>query len=112
MVSTAHASLYHWLQRPDCTDENKSVGYWLLSRAYAVLANAAEAQRYAELCHSASPDLTPFYRGYAHEALARAARISGNTAEAEKHIALALSFAAAVTDPEWRKMLEGDVEGV
>lgn len=28
MIHMAHASLYHWSQRNDCTDQNLSIGCW------------------------------------------------------------------------------------
>ena len=83
MIATAWASLYHWTQRPDCTSQHLSVGYWQVSRVHAVLNLAQEARRYAEVCDAYSHDLPPFYRGYAQEALARAAALTGDTVRAE-----------------------------
>ena len=37
MISLCHASLAHWRERMDCTTRNLSIGYWQLSRVYAVL---------------------------------------------------------------------------
>ena len=36
MIHLAHASLYHWSRCADCTDQNLSIGYWQLSRVYAL----------------------------------------------------------------------------
>ena len=46
MVSMCHASLYHWQQRPDCTSRSFSIGYWQLSRVYALLEQAATGGGY------------------------------------------------------------------
>ncbi len=37
MLLLAQASLWHWTQRPDCTPRNLSIGYWQLSRVFALL---------------------------------------------------------------------------
>ncbi len=110
LLAAAHASLWHWLQRPDCTPRNLSVGYWLLSRAYAVLGNAVEARRYGSLSLDAAAQEPPFYQGYAHEALARAARSAGDSQLAERHLAEARRFAEEVTESEERTMLESDLQ--
>jgi hypothetical protein len=40
MVALNQASIFHWMNRPDCTDMNLSVGYWQASRIQALLGNA------------------------------------------------------------------------
>ena len=50
MISLAHASPAHWRMREDCTDRNLSVGYWQLSRVYAVLGQGNNAECYGGLC--------------------------------------------------------------
>lgn len=112
MVSMAHASVYHWQQRPDCTSRNLSIGYWLLSRVYALVGEASNARLYAELCLTHSQDDEPFYLGYAHEALARAKFIEGNRTEGERHLAAAHELARQVTNADERGLLEGDLATV
>lgn len=112
MVSLAHASLAHWRERADCTAQNLSIGYWQVSRVYAVLGQAENARRYGELCLAASAGEPPFYLGYAHEALARAAKLAGNAASAAEHLAKAQMLAAKVTDAGERGALEGDLTGL
>ena len=112
MVSMAHASLYHWQQRPDCTSRSLSIGYWQLSRVYALLGQADNARQYGVLCLTHSQNEEPFYLGYAHEALARAEAITGNRAEVEKHLALAHDLAAQVTNADEYGLLEGDLATV
>ena len=113
MVSMCHASLYHWLQRPDCTSRSLSIGYWQLSRVHALLKQADNARYYGQHCltHSQNEDL--FYLGYAHEALARAEALAealaGNRSEADKHLATASGLALQVTDKDEREMLEADL---
>lgn len=112
MVSMCHASLYHWQQRPDCTPRSLSIGYWQLSRVYALLEQADNARHYGQhsLTHSRNEDL--FYLGYAHEALARAEALAGNRAEAETHLATARDLASQVTDAAERELLEADLTTV
>lgn len=112
MVALNMASLYHWSQRPDCADTNRSVGYWQASRIHAVLGLAYDAQRYGEICLSFSGALEPFYLGYAHEALARAAVLAGDRLRATEHIALASACAAQVPDETERKMLLDDLADI
>jgi hypothetical protein len=71
MVALNQASVYRWLQRPDCGNEQLSVGFWQASRVQSLLGNAAEATRQGEVRLLYSGELKPFYLGYAHEALAR-----------------------------------------
>jgi hypothetical protein len=32
MIACCLASLWHWRQRPDCTQRNMSIGYWQIAR--------------------------------------------------------------------------------
>ena len=45
MVALNQASIYRWLQRPDCGNDHLSVGFWQASRIQVLLGNAAEATR-------------------------------------------------------------------
>ena len=112
MVALNQASIYHWLNRPDCEPKRLSIGYWQASRIQAVLGNAAEARRFAEVCLSYSADLEPFFLGYAHEALARAAYVAAETGIAEAHLELASAHAALVSRKEDRELLIKDLEGL
>ena len=109
MISLAHASLAHWRDRTDCTARNLSIGYWQLSRVYAVLNQAENARHYGELCLTASAGEAPFYLGYAHEALARAGKIASHQAAVQSHLTEARRCAALVTDAEERAALEADL---
>lgn len=109
MVSLAHASLAHWRERADCTPQNLSIGYWQVSRVYAVLGQVESARNYGRLCLNASGAEPPFFLGYAHEALARAEQLAGNTSAARRHLAEAHRLAALVPDAEERRALENDL---
>jgi len=109
MVALNQASIYHWLQRPDCEDRHRSVGTWQASRIHAQLGNAAETRRFAEVCMSFSTALEPFYLGYAHEALARAARIAGDNDLAAEHKKKAEVLADRIQKKEDRDLLRADL---
>jgi hypothetical protein len=109
MISLAHASLAHWRLREDCTDQNLSIGYWQLSRVYAVLGQGNNAARYGGLCLHVSGKEPPFYLAYAHEALARAALINERRELFDQHLAEAKALAAKVTDADEKKLLEDDL---
>ena len=110
MVALNQASIYHWLNRPDCERRHLSVGYWQASRIQAVLRNAVEARRFGEVCLSYSEDLPPFFVGYAHEALARAALLAKDAARAERHLEAATKQAAHVDREDDRTLLIKDLE--
>ena len=112
MLLLSHASLWHWTQREDCTDQTLSVGYWLISRVYAVLRRGEDASQYAERCLAASHSQTSFYLGYANEALARAARLQGDADKTSHHLSEARRLTALVTDSDERAMLEKDLDSI
>jgi hypothetical protein len=109
MISQSHASLAHWRERPDCGPRELSIGWWQLSRVYAVVSQAAPAKHYAQLSLEAATGQPPFFIGYAHEALARAAKMSGDTPGMIEHLDKAQSFAALVDDAQERQWLESDL---
>ena len=69
----------HWTQRPDCTSTNLSIGYWQTARIYALLGQAENARRYAQMCFEVSqqPGVKAVFLAYAYEALARAEAAAG-----------------------------------
>ena len=112
MIACCLSSIWHWRQRPDCARRNLSIGYWQVSRVYAMLGQAQNAWRYGELCLKASDGEEPFYLGYAYEALARAARIAGDgelTLQYRRH---AEELAAQLPDGEEREMLTKDLHSL
>ena len=112
MVALNQASIYHWQQRDDCDARRLSVGYWQAARIQAILGNAAEALRCAQVCRDYSGALAPFYLGYAHEALARAHQLAGNSRAAREHLDAALGLAANVADKEERELLLTDLRAL
>lgn len=109
MLLTAMASLWHWTQRADCTEQNRSIGYWQVSRVYALLGQAENAQRFGDEALKHSRGQPPFFVAYAHEALARAAMIAGDKPLLDAHYSAASKLAESVTDAEERRMLDDDL---
>ena len=112
LVALNQASIYHWLQRPDCGDKQLSVGFWQASRIQSLLGNAIEARRQAEVCMSYSGELEPFYLGYAHEALARAAKVAGDTTLSRSHKEKATKLAADIGEKDARDLLLKDLDSI
>ena len=112
MVALNQASLYHWRQRDDCSDQPLSIGYWQASRIQAILGNAPEALRHAGVCFGYSGALSPFFLGYAHEALARAHLVGGDARAAREHLDAALALAAKVETKDERELLLADLRAL
>lgn len=111
MRETAHASLYHWLNRDDCKPVNLSIGLWQVSRVHAILGEGATAMLYAGECIDLSEtnSLSPFSIGYGYEAAARAARVSGGLESYAAYLGKAEEQLGKVDDAEDRKYLEEDL---
>ena len=111
MLRLSLASLWHWTQRQDCTPINLSIGYWQVSRVFALLHQADNARHYGELALQAiqTEDVDPFYTAYAHEALARAELVAGNQAGMEEHWAQAHKLATLITRAGDKKLLLADL---
>lgn len=111
MLLLSLASLWHWTQREDCTDTNLSIGYWQVSRVFALMNQADNARHYGELCLEASQKegVPAYYRGTAYEALARAEQVAGNRDKAKNYLSQAQQVAAALSDPEEKNMLVSDL---
>jgi hypothetical protein len=111
MLNLSMASLFHWTQRPDCTDKELSLGYWQVSRIFAITGRPENATWYAEKCREVTEDaeLPPFYLGYAYEALARAAMAGRNKQEAMEYIAQARELAKQEQSDEDRQLLLDDL---
>jgi hypothetical protein len=110
MIRLAQASLWHWTERSDCNDKNLSIGYWQASRVYALLGQADNARKYAQLCLEKTPADDPFCLGYAYEALARAESIAANAETANAHLAQAWQHAEAVSDEDAKQLLVDDLQ--
>jgi hypothetical protein len=112
MVSMCHASLAHWRERPDCGPREMSIGWWQLSRVYAVIRQPDIAWHYGSLSLAAAAQEPPFYIGYAHEALARAAKLAGDIGTMRDHLDQAQAFALQVEEAEERQWLETDLSSL
>jgi hypothetical protein len=114
MLNLSIASLWHWTQRPDCTRKELSLGYWQVSRIYAITGRPENAVWYAERCLEVTEDagLPPFYLGYAYEALARAAMAGRNKREAMEYIAQARALAEQEQSDEDMQSLLDDLDTI
>jgi hypothetical protein len=111
MLRLSLASLWHWSQREDCTPTSWSIGYWQVSRVFALLRQADNARHYGQLCLKASQEegVLPFYLGYAYEALARAEAVAENLEKTEQFLIQAHQVAATLPDPKEKKQLLKDL---
>ncbi len=114
MIRLSLASHYHWTQRSDYSAESESIACWQISRIYAILRQADNARRYAELSLDASRrnGEAPFFMGYSYEALARAEAIAGNQNRMENFLREARRFAGRVPAEDDRKALLADLDTV
>jgi hypothetical protein len=111
MLQLTLASLWHWTQRVDCTPLNMAIGYWQVSRVYALLGQADHARRYGQLSLDACgiANASPFYFGFAYEALARAEKTAGDSEATGAYLQQAREYAEKVSDQEERQMLLKDL---
>jgi hypothetical protein len=110
MLLLSQAALWHWTQRPDCTDKNFSIGYWQQSRIYTLLGEAENAHKTGQKCLGKTPMDDPFLMGYAYEALARAELIAGNLEPAKAHYVKAAQFAEQGTSKDDQELLLKDLK--
>lgn len=113
MIHMAHASFQHWTEVKECSHENISMGYWQLSRVYAVADEGKNSLKYADKCIEVSEKagFIPFYIGYAYEAKARALKVLKDE-KAQVFIDKAKSYLEKIKDVESRKMLEADLKNI
>jgi len=114
MLRLSMSSLWHWTQREDCTPTNLSIGYWQVSRVFALLRQADNARHYGKLCLEASQHdgVAPFHLAYAYEALARAELVAGNLFDKDTYLSQAKQVAANVSDIEDQQHLLKDLETI
>ncbi len=113
MIHMSHSSLYHWSQRSDCTDQNISIGYWQLSRVYALIGEVNTAVRYGHLCldYSKKQGVAEMFLGYAYEALARAYAMVEEEEKKIEFIKKATKLAKSLS-PEDKAQLLGDLDTI
>lgn len=114
MLQAGMASFWHWTQRPDHTSRNLSIGYWQLSRIFALLKQVDLARQYGILCLQASQGEgeLPFFLGYAYEALARTEALAGNSSKRDEYLRQAHDLSDRVTDLEDRQRLLDDLRSI
>jgi tetratricopeptide (TPR) repeat protein len=114
MLQLGMVSLWHWKQRPDCSEQNLSIGYWQVSRIFSLLEQGENALHYGQLCLQASQgdSVPPFYLGYAYEALARAEKVSGNGEKADDYLQQARDLAKKIEDLEEMNLLMADLKTI
>ena len=109
MTRRAYAAAFHWSRAEGTMPANEARADWLLSRVWAVRANAQLALHHARRCLATcqSAGLVDFDLAYAHEAMARASACDGNENDAREH----LDFARAVVinDPEDKAIVDSDL---
>lgn len=112
MIHCAHASRWHWGQVPDHGPKELSIGEWLISRTYAVLARPEGALWHAERCLAICEqhNLTGWLLAYAHEAIARANAAKGAVNLFAEHYEIAVKLSETVADPEDRELLISDLK--
>jgi len=114
MISTCHASYWHWTQFEDHTPLNISIAYWQLSRVYAVTNQPKLALSFATLCLKISQAnvLSPFYRAYAYESLARASAVANRAEEAATWIEHAKKIAESDLEGDEKQQLLADLNTI
>ncbi len=112
MLQTAMTSLWHWSQREDSTPQNLSVGNWQVSRVYALLGQADNARKYAEVSLKLADGCEPFYIAFAYEAFARAEMVAGNKAQMQEYLDKAFTLSEKVEDEEDKQVLMGDLGSI
>ncbi|MEW6402592.1 MAG: hypothetical protein AB1649_12385, partial [Chloroflexota bacterium] len=112
MLHRSMASLWHWSQREDAKPQNLSVGYWQVSRVYALLGQVDNALKYGAASLKFAEGLEPFYAGFAYEALARAEMVAGNREKMNEYLQKARDLAKQVEDEDDKQVLMGDLENI
>ena len=110
MIHAAHASCYHWLKAGTAVHHQR--GLWLLSRAYSVANEPANALKYAQLCleitEKSPKDMQDFDWAYAYEALARSHFLNKRRADGKKFWSLAQNAGEKIKRPEDKKLFFED----
>ncbi len=111
MLLLAQASLWHWKQREDCKPLNLSIGYWQVSRVYALAGECDMARLFGDRCLKVGQDnkLSAFAVGYAYEALARAELLRDRKEQARALLTQARDELKRIADKEERQLLEADI---
>lgn len=114
MIHLAHSSFWHWSQVENHTPKNLSIGYWQLSRVYAVSGLGERSLYFAKCCEEISlkNDLEPFYIAYAYEALSRANAILGCIDKSNEQKEIALKYVQNIKIENSKEMLLKDLHSI
>ncbi|WHY88282.1 hypothetical protein QNH39_10785 [Neobacillus novalis] len=114
MINLAHTSFWHWTKVVDHTSQNLSIGYWQLSRVYAVAELGERALYYGDRCLEVSlaNEIEPFYIGYAYEALCRANALLEKNDLAKEQYNFAMEYAQLVKVEKSKESLIKDLDSI
>ncbi|PKM64155.1 MAG: hypothetical protein CVU96_04255 [Firmicutes bacterium HGW-Firmicutes-20] len=112
MITLAHASLYHWMQVNN--PEYMYIGYWQISRVYAMLNLGDTALMFAKASLKVCVDhaFEGFNLAYAYEAMARSHAINNQKEEAKEYSQRAVDESEKIMKQEHREMLLSDLTSI
>ena len=112
MVTMAHTSLYHWTHVG--TPDNLVIGYWQISRVYAVLGLGDSALFFANASMNACHNnlITGFNLAYSYEAIARSYSILKQYVKAREYVEMGFLECEKVVNTEDRAMLVSDLKNI
>jgi hypothetical protein len=111
MLRLSLASHWHWTQRNDYMVKTQSIAHWQTARIYALMGQADNARRYAQLCLQASQNqnVAPIYLAYAYEALARAEAVAENPRDMTRYLDEARQIANTIAESDSKQQLLDDL---
>jgi hypothetical protein len=111
LIATAHASRFHWSRVHDAEAVRLARGEWQCSRVYAVLGRGEPALWHARRCLAICEESGAggWDIAAAYEALARASAVAGDAKAAAGWKAKAVASLEAISDPEDREVIAGDI---
>ncbi len=111
MLLCALASLWHWTQREDCGELQRSIAHWQISRVCCLLGKRTDALHHAGRCLHYAESLPAFYQAYAQEAFARiyAADAQPDMGAVCEHLARARALLPQIAGASERSMVEADL---
>jgi len=112
MVNLAHASLMHWVDRPDCRPVNLSRGENLLALAYFAAGRAASALYHAKKCyeitHGSASEMKDFDFAHCSLVMAMALQLGGRKEEAGASLEEAWRLGEAIKGEKDKAIFIGD----
>lgn len=114
MIHLSHASFWHWTEVPGVTKTNLSVGYWQLSRVYALANQGEESLFYGKRCLDIGLEnqLEPFFIAYGYEAIARAYKVLQNWDQVTGNKEIAMEYIQKIMDLESKTMVIADLDTI